>query len=99
MVELVGLKLGTHHPVIEPVSTGAGNGNFLRGDRPAKAGPSASRDGLRDAPEARKPRFPRTIARLLAKVQTQRLGGGRTRARTWDPMIKSQRIEGRPSGA
>jgi hypothetical protein len=57
-VELVGLKLGTHHPVIEPVSTGAGNGNFLRGDRPAKAGPSASRDGLRDAPEARKPRFP-----------------------------------------
>jgi hypothetical protein len=54
-----GLKLGTHHPVIEPVSTGAGNGNFLRGDRPAKAGPSASGDGLRDAPEARKPRFPR----------------------------------------
>jgi hypothetical protein len=29
------------------------------------------------------------IARLLAKVQTLRLGGGRTRARTWDPMIKS----------
>jgi len=54
-----GLKLRTHHPVIEPVSTGAGNGNFLRGDRPAKAGPSAGRDGLRDAPEARKPRSPR----------------------------------------
>jgi hypothetical protein len=25
-----------------------------------------------------------------AAVQTLRLGGGRTRARTWDPMIKSQ---------
>jgi hypothetical protein len=26
---------------------------------------------------------------LLAKVYTLGLGGGRTRARTWDPMIKS----------
>jgi hypothetical protein len=67
VVELVGLKLGTHHPVIEPVSTGAGNGNFLRGDRPAKAGPSASRDGLRDAPEARKPRFPRTNCEITCE--------------------------------
>ena len=28
MVEVAGLKLETHHPVIEPVSTRAGNGNF-----------------------------------------------------------------------
>jgi len=55
-----GLELETYHPVIEPVSTCAGNGLFLRGDRPAKAGPTASRDQIRDAPEARKPRFPRT---------------------------------------
>ena len=25
---LVGVKLETHHPVVEPVSTRAGNGNF-----------------------------------------------------------------------
>jgi hypothetical protein len=25
---VIGLKLETHHPVIEPVSTRAGNGNF-----------------------------------------------------------------------
>jgi hypothetical protein len=35
------------------------------------------------------PDFRARTARLLAKVQTLRLGGGRTRARTWDPMIKS----------
>jgi hypothetical protein len=28
VVEVVGHKLETHHPVIEPVSTRAGNGNF-----------------------------------------------------------------------
>src|ERR1700688_888486 len=28
-------------------------------------------------------------AQSLMKVSTQGLGGGRTRARTWDPMIKS----------
>ena len=30
-------------------------------------------------------------AKRLTKVSTQGLGGGRTRARTWDPMIKSRR--------
>jgi hypothetical protein len=28
MVEVIGLELETHHPVIEPVSAMAGNGNF-----------------------------------------------------------------------
>jgi hypothetical protein len=28
------------------------------------------------------------------KVSTQGLGGGRTRARTWDPMIKSYQFDG-----
>jgi hypothetical protein len=28
MVEEIGLELETHHPVIEPVSAIAGNGNF-----------------------------------------------------------------------
>jgi hypothetical protein len=38
----------------------------------------------RESPDSRA-----QIARLLAKVQTQRLGGGCTRVRTWDPMIES----------
>jgi hypothetical protein len=33
-VEVVGLKLMTHHPVIEPVCARAGNGNFQHRDRP-----------------------------------------------------------------
>ena len=32
MVEVIGLKLWTHHPVIEPVSVRAGNGNLRCGD-------------------------------------------------------------------
>jgi hypothetical protein len=59
VVEVVGLKLVTHHPVIEPVSARAGNGNFQCRDRPAKAGSSPSRDGVGDAQGARKPPFPR----------------------------------------
>jgi hypothetical protein len=33
VVQAVRLKLETHHPVIEPVSTRAGNGNLGRGDK------------------------------------------------------------------
>jgi hypothetical protein len=58
VVETVGLKLGTYHPVTEPVSACTGNGNFLRRDRPAKAGSSPGRDKFRDAREARKPPIP-----------------------------------------
>jgi hypothetical protein len=47
------------HPVIEPVSARAGNGNFQRRDRPAEVGSTPSRDGFGDAPETRKPPFPR----------------------------------------
>jgi hypothetical protein len=74
VVELVGLKLGTHHPVVEPVSACAGNGNFLRRDRPAKAGPAASRDQFRDAPEARKPRFPRTNYEITCEGPNPKTG-------------------------
>jgi hypothetical protein len=35
------------------------------------------------------PRSGAINATIFAKARTQRLGGGRTRARTWDPMIKS----------
>jgi integrase len=34
------------------------------------------------------PRSSAINATILARAPTQRLGGGRTRARTWDPMIK-----------
>ena len=64
MVEVVGLKLATRHPVIEPVSACAGNGNFLRRDRPVQVGSTPSRDGFGDARETRKPPFPRAYPAL-----------------------------------
>ena len=39
---------------------------------------------------AKSPRSGALNAKRLPKVSTQGLGGGRTRARTWDPMIKSR---------
>jgi hypothetical protein len=48
VVETVGLELGTHHPVIEPVSARARNGNFRCRDRGAKPGVSLAGDGYRD---------------------------------------------------
>ena len=74
MVEIVGLKLVTHHPVFEPFSARAGNGNFLRRDRLAKAGSSPSRDRFRDAPEARKPRFPRTNCEIACEALNPKTG-------------------------
>jgi hypothetical protein len=74
MVETVGLELMTHHPVIEPVSAHAGNGNFLSRDRPAKAGPAASGDEFRDPPEARKPRFPRTNCEIACEGPNPKTG-------------------------
>jgi hypothetical protein len=44
VVETVGLELRTHHPVIEPVSGSAGNGNFRRGDGGPKSGSPVGRD-------------------------------------------------------
>jgi hypothetical protein len=50
MVEMVGQKLMTHHPVIELVSHPApGTEILLRRDGRAKSGFSTSRDGHRDA--------------------------------------------------
>jgi hypothetical protein len=62
----------------------AGNGNFPRRDRPAKAGSSPSRDGFRDAPEAGKPRFSRTNCQITCEGPNPK-GGGGSRARTGDP--------------
>jgi hypothetical protein len=39
------------------------------------------------------------LRRHPTKFEPWRLGGGRTRARTWDPMIKSQWVPELPSGA
>ena len=57
MVETVGLELRTHHPVIEPLSTLAGNGNFRCGDKAAKSGFSLAGDGCRDYREWAKARI------------------------------------------
>src|SRR3977135_4509471 len=67
VVELVGLKGPTTQSSNRSPPC-AGNGNFLRRDRPAKAGSSSSRDRFRDTPEARKPDSCARTARLLAKV-------------------------------
>jgi hypothetical protein len=59
VVETVGLELGTHHPVIEPVSASAGNGNFRCRDRGAKSGFSLAGDRNRDYQKPAKARIAR----------------------------------------
>ena len=59
MVETVGLKLGTHHPVVQPVSARAGNGNLLCRDRGAKSGFSLGGDSYRDYQKQAKARMTR----------------------------------------
>jgi hypothetical protein len=59
----------------------------------AETGPQTAPYRLAKIPvETRKPNeSPHSSAinaTILARAPTQRLGGGRTRARTWDPMIK-----------
>jgi hypothetical protein len=57
VVETVGLKLRTHHPVIEPVSASAGNGNFRCGDRGPKSGSPLGRDRYGDYEKRAKARI------------------------------------------
>jgi hypothetical protein len=82
-------QLETHRSVIEPVSTRAGNGNFCCGDKLAKQASAKRRPPVETHASAKSPRSGAVNADRLMKVSTQELGGGRTRARTWDPMIKS----------
>jgi hypothetical protein len=73
-VELVG---SNSRPTSQPSNQSpprAGNGNFPRRDRPAKAGSSPSRDTLRDAPEARKPRFPRAKCEITCEGPNPKTG-------------------------
>jgi hypothetical protein len=60
MVEVVGLELETHQPVIERVSTKAGNGSLWCRDRCAKRALLRSRDRSRDGPDMRKAPIPRS---------------------------------------
>ena len=50
-METVGLELETHHPVIESVSNGAGNGNFGCRDGATESGFLLAGDGCRDYQE------------------------------------------------
>jgi hypothetical protein len=91
MMETIGSEPVTHHPVIKLVSTRAGNGNYWCGDELANRAFCQAETARRDRRGCEKSPFWRAInAKRPTKVSTQRLGGGRTRARTWDPMIKSQ---------
>src|SRR3984885_13100076 len=55
-----------------------------------QTGPSAAqRPSAETRAGAKSPHSGAINTKRLTKVSTQGLGGGRTRARTWDPMIKS----------
>jgi hypothetical protein len=72
MVEIVGLKLATHHPVIEPVSaTRAGNGNLRcrhgcakAAVLPAEIDPATRRGGKRGVSLDMRVKQPASIRRL-----------------------------------
>jgi hypothetical protein len=89
-VEAVGHKLATHHPVIEPVSAAepgteicdAETGSQKATYHLAETNPETRRS-------AKSPHSGAINAKGLAEIWTLPLGGGRTRARTWDPMIKN----------
>jgi hypothetical protein len=93
MVETVWFELPTPHPVIEPVSdTRVRNGNFRCRDR----GPKWPHSRRLQEQRLRQPEnladmslTSRRIASVYYSIQLQSVRGGRTRARTWDPMIKS----------
>jgi hypothetical protein len=57
VVETVGLELRTHHPVIEPVSVSAGNGNFRCRDRGSKSASPLGRDRYGDYEKQAKARI------------------------------------------
>jgi hypothetical protein len=74
VVELAGLKLGSTTQSSNRSPPCAGNGNFLRRNRPAEAGSSPSRDRFRGAPEARKPQSPRTNCEIACEGLTPKTG-------------------------
>src|ERR1700704_123513 len=82
-------KFKTQHAVVEPISAWPGNGHSRCGDGRANAAQLPNSDPGGDPQGQRKPASSTINAPIPARAPTQRLGGGRTRARTWDPMIKS----------
>jgi hypothetical protein len=76
VVQAVELKLETHHPVIEPVSTRAGNGNLGRGDKPANGAFCQAETARRDTCGCESPHSGALNAKGLMKVSTRGLGGG-----------------------
>jgi hypothetical protein len=70
VVEVVGLELVTHHPVIEPVSEiGVGNGIFRGRDGGWKSAFFVCRDRRRDEDELEEPAICGTNARFTGRVR------------------------------
>ena len=90
MAKTVGPELPTTQSS-NPSPLEAGNGIFDCGDKPSIGAFSQAETTHGDAWGAKSPHSGGINAKWLLKVSTQGLRGGRTRARTWDPMIKSQR--------
>jgi hypothetical protein len=81
MVEALGHKLATHHPVIEPVSEiRVRNGIFRCRDRRSNPPFCLAETEAETGANSKKPAIRGTNARITRGVR---------RARTWDPLIKS----------
>src|SRR6266436_38315 len=92
MVEAVGHKLATHHPVIETgLPRRAGNGNLRCRDGHAKAGLSPSGDQSRDAQECKKPAFRRNKCEKACGNLSPTTGWWRWYGSNWLPPTQSYR--------
>src|SRR5258705_3262440 len=92
VVEAVGHKLATHHPVIETgLRRRAGNGNLRCRDGHAKAGLSPSGDQSRDAQECKKPPFQRNKCEKACGSLSPTTGWWRWYGSNWLPPAQSYR--------
>ena len=88
-VETLGLELETHQPVVEPVSAVERERNFPTQRQARKNRLITYQTSTETRGSAKSRRSGAITAKTLTEVCALRLDGGRTRARTWDPMIKS----------
>src|SRR5882672_2861656 len=92
MVEAVGHKLETHHPVIEPVSAAEPETEICDAETGhAKAGLSPSGDQSRDAQECKKPPFRRNKCEKACGSLSPTTGWWRWYGSNWLPPTQSYR--------
>jgi hypothetical protein len=74
VVETVGLELRTHHPVFEPVSASAGNGNFRCGDTAQNLARLSAETNAETTRSGQKPAERRDIAKAPNQVRALETG-------------------------